>query len=150
MLPLDKGLQWVNVKQRPFRQIRYLQTYSRIFRTMCNSGIFRSQYIQNPDTFTTLTYSEPERWHTQNPRYIQDPVKHDRPFARPDEAMMRTLAIIVNSQNYFRSISLPRSLRHEISIIHFLNKGLISNPEVAILCKKTRACEEAVNRESLI
>ena len=60
MVPfLDKGLQWVNVKRKPFRQIQaypgIIQAYSGIFRTLCNPGIF-----------TTLVYSEH--------RYIQNAV----------------------------------------------------------------------------
>ena len=48
-----------------------IQTYSGIFKTLCNPGIFRTvvypeswhiqnqKYIQNPSIFTTLAYSEP-------------------------------------------------------------------------------------------
>ena len=87
MVPLDKGLRWGNVKQKPFRQIwinthiflhiltysdifrsnqvysGIIQTYSFIFRTLCNADIFRtlvyseSWHIQNPGVFETLRYS---------------------------------------------------------------------------------------------
>ena len=50
MVPSDKGLQWVNVKKAipttlgTFRHnqayLGIIQTYSGIFRTFCNSGIF--------------------------------------------------------------------------------------------------------------
>ena len=53
-----------------------IQTYSGIFKTLCNPGIFRTvvypepwhiqnqKHMQNPGIFTTLVYSEP--------RYIQN------------------------------------------------------------------------------
>ena len=77
MVPLDKGLQWGNVKQMPdlgiFTHIpaysgiiRHLQAqsglfnnYSGMLRTLCNSGIFGN-----------LVYSEP--WHSQNQKIFQD------------------------------------------------------------------------------
>ena len=71
-------------------RFRYIQqTYSGIFRTLCNPDIFRilgnseseaysepeafsePWYIQNPGLFRTLVCSEP--WYIQNQRYIQDP-----------------------------------------------------------------------------
>ena len=88
MLPLDKGLQWVNVKQKPiqmnlgtFRHSqtypRIIQAYSGIFRTLCYLDIFYNCGISR-----TLTYSEPkaysERWHIQKLRHIQNPVVHLR------------------------------------------------------------------------
>ena len=49
MVPLGKGLQWVNVKQNSDR-FRYIlgiiQEYSRTFRT-----------LRNPDIFRTVVYS---------------------------------------------------------------------------------------------
>ena len=68
MIPFsDKWLQWVNAK--PFRQISGIfrhnqaypgitQTYSGIFKTLCNPGVFR-----------TLVY--PEFWQIQGQKYIQ-------------------------------------------------------------------------------
>ena len=69
------------------------RSYSDIFRALCNPGIKRTCYIQNPGKFRirgifrTLVYSEP--WHIKNQRhihnsgifrtwYIQNPVKHLR------------------------------------------------------------------------
>ena len=37
MVSVDKGLQWINVEQKPFKQI---QAYSGIFRRLCNPDIF--------------------------------------------------------------------------------------------------------------
>ena len=96
MVPLDKGLQWANVKQKPFRQVHpgIIQAYSGIFRTLCNPDIFRTVvlsrtltyskveaylelwHIDNRGIFITPIYSE--RWHIQNMRHIQNPVKHLR------------------------------------------------------------------------
>ena len=42
-----------------------IQTYLGTFKTLCNSGIFK-----------TLTYSE--SWNIQNPTHVQNPVKHVR------------------------------------------------------------------------
>ena len=70
MFPLDKGLQWVNVKQQPFRQI---SGHLDIIRHIEESDIFRCY----PDIFyncgisRTLTYSEPEAY--SEPWYIQNP-----------------------------------------------------------------------------
>ena len=44
--------------------------------------------------------------------------------------------IIFIIHNYFRSISLPRSLLHEINIMIFFNAGLMFTLEIVILCKK--------------
>ena len=53
MVPLDKELQWVNVKEKPFRQIL---TYSDLIKHI--QELFR--HTQNP----TLAYLEP--WCIQN------------------------------------------------------------------------------------
>ena len=44
--------------------------------------------------------------------------------------------IIFIIHNYFRSISLPPSLLHEINIMIFFNAGLMFTLEIVILCKK--------------
>ena len=75
MVTLDKRLQWVNVKQKPFRQIQthssISRNYSGIFRTMCNPGIFRIVVYPEPDIFRTRSISRipvyPEPWYIQNP-----------------------------------------------------------------------------------
>ena len=91
MVPLDKELQWVNVKQKPLRQIigtiKHIQAYSEPCVTLVSldCGIPRTLIYSEPEA-----YSEPwhvhisgifrnpiyysERWHIQNPRHIQDPV----------------------------------------------------------------------------
>ena len=76
MFPLDKGLQWVNVKQNPYRNLgtfRHSQTYqgiiqaySGILKTLCYSDIFCDCGISR-----TLIYSEPEAY--SEPWYIQNP-----------------------------------------------------------------------------
>ena len=48
---------------------------------------------------------------------------------------MECFAKTVNAYKYFRDISFSRFLLYEISIIIFLNAGLIFTPEVFILCK---------------
>ena len=57
-----------------------IPTYPGIFRTMCYSDIL--WYIQNPDIFRTknifITLLYSECCHIQNPRHIQNPVKHLR------------------------------------------------------------------------
>ena len=77
---------------RIFRHIqelfRHIQAYPRPCVTL---AYLEPWYIQNPDLFRsrsifrTLAYSQPcifrthiysERYHIQNPRYIQSPVKH--------------------------------------------------------------------------
>ena len=69
---------------------------------------------------------------------------------------MKCFAKIVNGYNYFikynyfRSISLPRSLLHKINTKNFFDTSLIFTPELAILCKKNMASEKAENREFLI
>ena len=45
MVHLDKGLQWVNVKQKPFKQI---QAYPEIIQ-----AYYKRWYNQNPDIFRT-------------------------------------------------------------------------------------------------
>ena len=54
VVPLDKGLQWVNVKQKIFRQI---QTHPRIIQEYSEPCItltyLKLRYVQNPDTFRT-------------------------------------------------------------------------------------------------
>ena len=75
MVLLDKRIQWVNVKQKPLRQIQaksgISRNYSGIFKhiqKLVNSGI-ESWYMQNPDIsnrsiFRTRTFSQP--WYIQN------------------------------------------------------------------------------------
>ena len=62
MISLDKGLQWVNVKQKPFREahsgiIRHIQRLFRHIQAYSEPCIFPAYlepwYIQNPDIFRT-------------------------------------------------------------------------------------------------
>ena len=45
MIPLDEELQWVDVKQKPFRQI---QAHSGIFNTLCKPDIYRAVVYPEP------------------------------------------------------------------------------------------------------
>ena len=90
MVPLDKGLQWVNLKQKPLRQIlgtfRHNQTYPEIIQAYLEPCLtltyLKLWYIQNPNMFRTRSIFRitlfSERWHIQNPRHIQNPVAHLR------------------------------------------------------------------------
>ena len=83
MVHLDKGLQWVNVKQKPFRQIQahsgIIRHIQELFRHIQNLVLTLTYsklwYIENIDIFTTRSifrtpaYSQP--WSIQN-RYIQN------------------------------------------------------------------------------
>ena len=122
MVPLDKGLQWLNVKQKPFRQVqahsgiirdiqkffRHIQAYLKPCVTLTYLILW---YIQNPDILEPEAYSEPrhihnpdifrtelysECRHIQNLRHIQNPVKIY------DEALIIFTAIIIfTNYNYF-------------------------------------------------
>ena len=76
MVPLDKGLQWVNVKKKAiqvnlgtFRHNqtypRVVQAYSDIFRTLCYPDIFKNCGIRTRSIFRIPLHSK--RWHIQNP-----------------------------------------------------------------------------------
>ena len=82
MVPLNKKFQWVNVKQKPFRQVQahsaiiwhiqelfsHIQAYLEHCVTLTYLKLW---YIQNPDTFTTESifrtpaYLQP--WYIQHP-----------------------------------------------------------------------------------
>ena len=158
MVPLDKRLQGVNVKQKPFRQIqaysikiwhiqelfRQIQIYSEPCVTLAclqpwyiqYSGTFRTRSI-----FRTLAYSQP--WYIHNPGIFRTLVyskseAHSEPCQTPTISVFRKqlmATIIFTNYNYFCSISQPRSLLDEINI-NLFNTGLIFTPEVVILCKK--------------
>ena len=63
MIPIDKELQWVNVKQKPSRQI---QAHSGIIKRIQNP-----EYIHRRGISRTLTSSKPEIY--SEPWYIQNP-----------------------------------------------------------------------------
>ena len=91
MVPLDKGLQWVNLKQKLLRQIlgtfRHNQTYPEIIQAYLQPCLtltyLKLWYIQNPNIlrtkslFRTPVYSEPAIFrtlaHIQILRHIQNP-----------------------------------------------------------------------------
>ena len=91
-------------------------------------------YIQNPNIFKiriifrTLVYLE--LWNIQNPKLIQT------------SAMKRFVKIVYGKQ--FRSVSLTRSLFHEINIMRYLLLRQL------LYVKKTIARESAEGREFLI
>ena len=144
MVPLDKGLQQVNVKQKPFRQI---QEYLGIIRYIQESFKHIQAYLepccfQNPDIFGTrgifrnLTYSEP--WYIQHPDIFKT-LAYSKSKTHSELCQtftMKHLAKIVSGYNHFCSISLPRSLLHKINIMNFFNAGLIFTSELVILCRK--------------
>ena len=94
MVPLNKGLQWVNVKQKPFRHnqtyrgiiqaylepcvtLTYLRLwYQRILTHSEPEAYLELWHIHNSGTSRTPLYSE--CWHIQNLRHIQNPVVHLR------------------------------------------------------------------------
>ena len=157
MAPLDNGFQ--QVKQKLFIQI---QAYSGIIRTLCNPDIFKTgeypePYIsRNRSILRTLAQSQP--WYIQNPGIFRTLVySKSEAYSEPCQTFtMKCFAKIVNGYNYFikynyfRSISLPRSLLHKINTKNFFDTSLIFTPELAILCKKNMASEKAENREFLI
>ena len=101
-----------------------IQAYSGIFKTLCNPGVFR-----------TVVFPEP--WHIQNQKHILNSgifttlVYSELPYIQNADifkiaGIFRTLSNIYdevfceNGYNYFRSISLSRSLLHEINIMRHL------------------------------
>ena len=48
VIPLDKELQRVNVKQKPFRQIQAHSGIIKLFKTLCKPGIFRAVVYPEP------------------------------------------------------------------------------------------------------
>ena len=106
---------------------RYNQVYSGIFQSY--SGIFRTLY--NPGIFRTLAYSEleacSEPWRIQNPGVLTT-LEYSEPC---QTSSMKRFANIINGYNYFRNISLSRSLLCE-KTMYFCNTCLIFTPEVFI------------------
>ena len=74
MIPLDKGLQWVNVEQKPLKQIQAHSGIIKRIQNLCKTGISRtvayskpetyseSWYIQYPGVLKTLAYSKPKAY----------------------------------------------------------------------------------------
>ena len=109
MVPLDKGLQWVNLKQKQLRQIlgtfRHNQTYPEIIQaylepclTLTYSKLW---YIQNPNIlrtrslFRTPVYSEP--------CYIQNTgaYSNSEAYSEPWCLIIFTARIVFANYNYF-------------------------------------------------
>ena len=119
MIPLDKELQWVNVKQKPFRQI---QAHSGIIRHI--QELFRHiQAYSQP--CVTLAYFGP--WYIQNSkifrtRSIFRTLAHSKSKAYSEPCKtctMKRFAKIVNGC-YFCRINLPRSLLPETNVMRQL------------------------------
>ena len=113
MVPLDNRLKWVNVKQKPFRQIqahsgiiwdiqelfRHIQAHSEPCVTLSylepwyiwNLNIFRTRSI-----FRTLAYSQP--WYIQNPGIFTTlTYPKFKPYSEPCQTFMKKcFAKIVN------------------------------------------------------
>ena len=108
------------------------------------------KHIQNPGIFTTLIYSEP--WYIENAGIF----KIRGILITLSTSTMKRFAKVVNgykiciTYNYFRSISLLRSLLQGLSIMTFLNTGLISTPVVLIPCKRLWHARGVGIREFLI
>ena len=152
MVPLDKGLQWVNVKQKPFRQIqahsgiiRHIQELFRHIQAHLEPCVtltcLKLWYIQNPDIFRTrsifrtLAYSEP--WYIQNHRIFRT-LAYSKSEAYPEPCQTYTMnllrklltaIIIFTNYNYFRSTTLTRSLLQKNKYTE------VVTTEVVILCK---------------
>ena len=120
MISLDKELQRVNVKQKSLRQI---QAHSSIVKGIQNTVL--TWHIK--DRIQNLTYSKPEihseSWYIQNPQNIdnsgifkiQGLFRHLRCQTFTMNRFMKTV-----KGKWFRNISLPRSLLHEINIMRQL------------------------------
>ena len=98
--------------------------------TLANSKpryIQNQRHTQNPAIFGTLAYSQTEA--CSEPCFIHKPgIFRTRAIFRtlvcsgPFKAIaLESFAKIVNSYNYFRSISFSRSLLYEINIMNFVD-----------------------------
>ena len=118
MVPLDKELQWVNVKQKPFKQI---QAHSGIIRHI--QELFR--HIQaHLEPCVTLTYLKP--WYVQKPdifrtRSIFRTPAFSEPWYIQYPDILRTLAY--SKSEAFRTLSLiyDKALIFFTAIIIFTN-----------------------------
>ena len=94
MVPLDKELQWLNVKRTLFRYI--IQTYSETCETVAY--------------FRTVIYPEP--WHIQNQKHIQNlsilrtlAYSKSEAYSEPCQtSTIKCFAKIVNGYNYFHNL----------------------------------------------
>ena len=139
------NLDWSGQPQWKFFETSQTKDYTRSIENKSHSSRFTYihaysdilSHIQNPvqpwytqntrifgtkDTFRTLVYWE--AWHIQNP---------DKHLRWTVLRRYLTTAIVFTNYNYWRNISLPRSLWNKYE---FLNLGLIFILEVLILCKE--------------
>ena len=141
MIPLDKELQRVNVKQKPFRQIK---VHSGIIKR--NHNPVQTWHIQRRGISRTLIYSKPETylepWYNQNPGILKT-LAYSKPKAYSDifyvkylrcqtSTMKRFLKRVNRKQ--FRNKSFPRSLLHEVHEVVL--------PDILILFKKNYGARE--------
>ena len=77
MIPVDKELQWINAKQKPFRQI---QAYSGLIKLIQNP--VQTWNIKRRGISRILTYSKQETY--SKPWYIQNPgILKTLPYSKP-------------------------------------------------------------------
>ena len=121
---------------------RIIQAYSVIIRTLCNLAYFMKLLMLLLVLIVSCifgTFLYPESWHVQNQKHIQNPsiftiLIYSEPwypsifrmlaYSKPEACLehcqtseMKRFVNVVNGYNYFRCISLPRSLLHEINAI---------------------------------
>ena len=134
MVPLEKRLQWGNVKKK-FRYIDayspifrplhtysgIVQAYSGIFTTLYISGIFRTLaysdpwYIHNSYIFSTLVYLEP--WYNQNPKIFRTlPNIYDGAFCENFLLLKGHATSIIKHLFVFFSITKTSGLRCSICL----------------------------------
>ena len=110
------------MKQKRFKQFRYIHAYPRIFRHIhTSSGIIKhiqelfKQIQAYSEPFVTLTYLEPK--YIWNQKYIQNLV-----YSEPCQtSTMERFAKVVNGYNYFRNITFLRSLLCEKSMYFLIH-----------------------------
>ena len=110
MVPLDKELQWVNVKQKSIQTdldtFRHNQTYPGIiepFRTLCYPGMFKEPF-RTRSIIRTLAYSQP--WYVQSPDIFRTlTYSKFEVYSEPCQtSTMKRFAKIVNVCNYFHKL----------------------------------------------
>ena len=160
MIPLDKELQQVNVKQKPFRQIqvhssiiRHIQKLFRHIQVYSKPRVIleylEPSCIQNPVIFRTLAYLQP--WYIQNPSIFRTLayLKSEAYLELCQTSTIKRFTKIINcysffaNQDHFCSISLPRSLRYETNMMRWLLK-------MQIFYVKNYGAREVVGLEFLI
>ena len=122
----DKGLQWENIKRKPFRHIYAYSGITRLFRTYSDIIVFTwilfrhikaysepcvsLAYSKNPGIIRTLAYSEPEAylepWYSPGMFRIRGVFKtlvYSEPF---EKSTMGRFAKIFDSYNHFRKLKL--------------------------------------------